>query len=125
MISRWFLFLLLLFILVPLFAPSLPAFAGEGDCPTGPHIKNPLTGDCKPLQPFEIYARIIRVFLTLIGSISLVFCLYGGFLWLTSAGNSEKIEQGRNTLLWAILGVATALLSYAVLNFIIGSVLPS
>ena len=92
--------------------------------PSKPHLVNPLTGDCGPISPFELFGRGIKTLLLLIGSLSLVFSIYGGFLWLTSGGNTERIQQGKDTLMWAILGVVVALFSYVILNFILNALLP-
>ena len=46
---------------------------------------------------------------------------YGGFLWLTSMGNSDRVEKGKNTLIWATLGLALIFGAYALTNFIVGA----
>ena len=67
----------------------------------------------------EIAARIIRYILGLVGVVALVMLIYGGLLWMTSGGRKEQIEKGKNTLVWAIFGLALIFFSYTILNFIL------
>jgi len=31
--------------------------------------------------------------------------IYGGFNWMTAAGNAEKVEKGKQILVWATIGL--------------------
>lgn len=73
-------------------------------------------GDEKPIA--VLAGRIIKAFLGIVGIIALVMFLYGGFLWLTSSGNSQKIEEGRNIFVWAILGLVVIFSSYVLVSFV-------
>ncbi len=59
---------------------------------------------------------IIKAALGIIGSLALLMLVWGGFQWLISAGNPEKITQGTQTMLWAAIGVVLVLASYIILN---------
>lgn len=56
-------------------------------------------------DPRLIIARIIQAILSISGSIALLMFVYGGFLWLSSGGNSAQIDKGKKVLVWATLGV--------------------
>ncbi|MBI4281079.1 hypothetical protein HY628_02700 [Candidatus Uhrbacteria bacterium] len=62
---------------------------------------------------------IIRAVLGLVGSLALIMFIYGGFLWLTSGGNPDKIKQGRDTLIWAAIGLVFIFSSYIVARFVL------
>lgn len=79
-------------------------------------LKNPL-GVSDPLQ---FLGRVIKGLLGIIGGVALALFIYGGFLWMTSGGSSEKIQKGRDTLLWTSIGLAVIFASYAMVDFIIG-----
>ncbi len=68
--------------------------------------------------PTAFLGRIIAALLGLVGAISLIMVIIGGFQWMTAGGNPEKIKQGKNTLIWAVLGIAVTLASYAILKFV-------
>jgi hypothetical protein len=45
--------------------------------------------------------------------------VYGGFLWITSFGESKRIDRGKTILVWAVAGLAIIASSYVVVNAII------
>lgn len=71
----------------------------------------------------QLLGRVINTFLGISGSVALVMFVYGGFLWLTSAGNAERIQQGKNAIVWATLGLMMIFGAYAIVNFVLGAIL--
>lgn len=49
--------------------------------------------------------KIVRAFLSLTGIIFVVYTIYGGFLWLTSGGNEERITKAKSILRNGIIGL--------------------
>ena len=45
--------------------------------------------------------------------------VYGGILWMTSRGDAKMIQKGKDTLTWAVLGLAVIFASYAIVNALI------
>ncbi|MBI4281376.1 hypothetical protein HY625_00985 [Candidatus Uhrbacteria bacterium] len=76
-----------------------------------------------PLQlggnPFVLYGRLVKGFVGVSGAVALFFFIQGGFWWLASGGNDERIKKGKDTLIWATLGLAVIFGSYFMLSFII------
>ena len=77
-------------------------------------LDNPL-GNQNP-QPQDLYGRLIFAFMGITGIIALLMFIIGGFQWMTAGGNAEKVKQGRDTLLWAIMGLVVIFSSYAILR---------
>lgn len=67
-------------------------------------------------------ASIIRVGLGFLGVIAVVIVLYGGFLWMTSAGSDEKVKQAKKVMISGIIGLVIVLSAYALASFVIGSI---
>lgn len=67
----------------------------------------------------EILGERMETILFFLGSIVLLVFVVGGFTWLTSAGNPEKIKKGMNTMLYAMIGLFVIFSSYAILNTVI------
>ena len=84
-------------------------------------LENPLTVEA---NPSTIIGLFIKAILGVVGGLALVMSVYGGFQWLTAAGNKEKIDSGSRTMLWAIVGLIITLSSYLLvdtfLNFLSG-----
>ena len=83
----------------------------------GSNLKNPLGDNIKDIPTF--IGIIIKGLLGVVGSLSLIMFIYGGFLWITSGGNEDNIKKGKETLKWAILGIVIVFSSYALLNFVL------
>ena len=64
---------------------------------------------------------IVRTLFSIIGSIAVIVIVYGGFRYVTSAGDSSKIAAAKNTILYAVIGLIIAILAFAIVNFVIGA----
>lgn len=64
-------------------------------------------------------ARIINVALSLLGIIAVVLVVYAGFMWMTAAGNDEKVGKAKKILIGAVIGLAIILSAYAITNFVV------
>ena len=53
-----------------------------------------------------------------IGIISVVMIIIGGIRYATSGGNAEKVKSAKNTILYAVVGLAVALLALAIVTFV-------
>ncbi|PJE76065.1 hypothetical protein COV04_01845 [Candidatus Uhrbacteria bacterium CG10_big_fil_rev_8_21_14_0_10_48_11] len=82
-------------------------------------LKNPLGSTPDAADIRVLIGRIIRVALSFVGSLALIIVVYGGLTWMTSYGNAGRVKQGRDTLIWAALGLVVILTSYVVVDFLI------
>ena len=70
---------------------------------------------------FRALARtIVNFFLYFLGFIATVMIIYGGVLYVTSAGNDENVQKAKKILMYAITGIIIILLSFAIVNTVIG-----
>ncbi len=65
-----------------------------------------------------LIARIIRGFLGLLGVIALSLIVYAGFLWMTSGGDTNKIDNAKKILINAVIGLLIILSSFAITEFV-------
>jgi len=65
------------------------------------------TGGVSQIQTF--IQSIIQVMITLAGAISVGFFVWGGFGYITSSGNPEKMDQSKKTIMYSGLGLAIVL----------------
>ncbi|TSC56482.1 MAG: Uncharacterized protein G01um101418_311 [Parcubacteria group bacterium Gr01-1014_18] len=82
-------------------------------------LPNPLEGITSVPQ---LVGQVVQAMLGLVGILSLVFFIIGGFYFLTSGGNSEKVKKGIDTLVWAVIGIIVAFGSYAILSYVLASI---
>lgn len=66
-----------------------------------------------------LLGQIINYAMGIIGSLALVMFIYGGAMWMLSGGNQEQVTKGKQTIIWAALGLAIIFTSYALVYFVI------
>ena len=76
-------------------------------------------------DPRIIAASIIRIFLGFLGLIAVGLIIYAGWLWMTSAGDEQKIEKAKNTIKNAIIGLVIIMASFGIVTFILNRLLGS
>ncbi|MDQ5914078.1 MAG: hypothetical protein QG623_697 [Patescibacteria group bacterium] len=67
-----------------------------------------------------IAAAIIDILLRVAGLAAFIYLLYGGFMYLTSSGNSEGVKKAGSTLLNAAIGLAIAISATTIVNYFAG-----
>ena len=73
---------------------------------------------CIPNDPAGFVAKFYAIGLGLIGGVSLLFIIYGGYLILVSQGNPQKINDGKSYILYAIIGLLLAIFGYVFIQLI-------
>ena len=63
--------------------------------------------------------KILNVIYGLIGIIAVVFVIIGGFKYMTSQGEPGRVQQAKNTIMYALIGLAVTLSAFAITNFIL------
>lgn len=71
-----------------------------------------------------IVLTIINFFLTFLGLLAVVMVIYGGFLYVGSAGNEENVNKAKKILLYAVVGIIVIIVSFALVNTILGAASP-
>ena len=66
---------------------------------------------------------IIGIALSLVGVVFLVLIVYGGFMWMTSAGEKTRVEKAIQIIRDATIGLIIVVAGYIITNFILGSLL--
>jgi hypothetical protein len=61
----------------------------------------------------------VNVLLYIIGVLSVIMIVVGGIRYTTSAGDSTKVTAAKNTIMYAVVGLAIAILAYAIVNFVL------
>lgn len=89
------------------------------------HVIDPLPdvfGGLSAAKPAEAFAtiagRVINIFLSIIGTITVLMVVYGGWMWMTAQGNDVKIAKATKILIWAFGGVVLVFVSYILVKFI-------
>lgn len=60
----------------------------------------------------DLVGRILPIVYGVLGVALLGYFVYGGFIWLTSAGDPDKVRKAGDTLLNAFIGTLIVVLAY-------------
>ena len=77
------------------------------------------------IGPDGIFTRITNTALYIVGILSVVMLVWGGLRYIMSGGDSKKVTDAKNTILYAILGLIISFLAYAIVNFVLNSIAPA
>src|SRR3989339_1758991 len=66
-----------------------------------------------------IIAQIIRAVLGLLGIIALGIVIYGGWMYMTAAGNEDKVATAKKILVNGLIGLVIILSSFAIVQFVL------
>jgi hypothetical protein len=68
---------------------------------------------------FDLIQNIINLLLMAIGIIAVIMIIIGGIRYTTSAGDPGQAKSARDTIVYAVVGLVIAVMSYAIVNFVL------
>ena len=63
--------------------------------------------------------KILNVVYGLIGVVAVVFVIIGGFKYMTSQGEPGRVQQAKNTIMYALIGLIITVSAFAITAFIL------
>lgn len=114
-----------------LFAAAVPAYAQ--DCSTGVGKGVAWTsedGSCADDGEGEnslssVIRRIINIFSIVVGAVSVIMVIIGGFRYVVSNGDSNGVSGAKNTILYAIIGLVIVLFAQIIVRFVLTQATPT
>ncbi len=67
----------------------------------------------------QLILQVVNWFLMIVGVLALVFLIYGGFLYITSHGDENQVEQAKKVILFAVIGIVVIGIAASIVNFVI------
>ncbi|MDD5031687.1 MAG: Ig-like domain-containing protein [Patescibacteria group bacterium] len=74
-------------------------------------------------DPRVIAANVIRIALGFLGIIAVGLIIYAGWLYMTAAGEEDKIEKAKKILTGAVIGLIIILSAFAIASFVLNRLL--
>ena len=66
-------------------------------------------------------ARIVTIFSTIVGIAAVIMIIYGGFRYITSGGDSGKVGNAKNALIYAIVGLVIVALAQFLVHYVLNT----
>ena len=102
---------------VGVFADDACKIAGESD----PLICGTPDGGDEEVELMNRVSNVLNVVYLWIGIIAVVFIVIGGIKYMTSAGDTSKVEGAKKTITFSVIGLVVVLAAFAITSFIIGA----
>jgi hypothetical protein len=117
----------LIFLAVGIICPSQKTFATAVDdaCAQQPDssfcktyktqtdTENPIT---------KTIGKAVTLFAIIAGAVAVIWIMYGGFKFITSDGDSGRIEEARKTILYGVVGLVVLLSAQVLVTLILNAV---
>lgn len=71
----------------------------------------------------KLISTILDWALGIAGLLAVIYIIIGGFNYITSSGNKDKVAAGKNSIIYAIIGLLVVALAFAIKSFVITRVL--
>lgn len=70
----------------------------------------------------NILRTIIHLFSLVVGIVSVIMIIIGGFKYITSGGNDSNVAGAKNTIVYAIIGLVVVALAQFIVRFVLSKV---
>lgn len=85
---------------------GIEAASGSSSCGSSGSISNLLT-------------TIVNIISLVIGVVAVIMILVAGFKFMTSGGESSKVAEAKNSLIYAIVGIVVVALAQIIIRYVV------
>lgn len=69
----------------------------------------------------NIAQTVVSILAKIVGVVSVIMIIFAGFRYVTAGGDSNSINSARNTLIYAIVGLAIAIISQLIASDVLNT----
>jgi len=106
-----------------------PALAAT--CNGGPDSSNPILSGSQCAQANGtsnnlfanggVFQTIANTLIFIVGAVAVIFLIIGGLRYVISNGDPKNVSAAKDTILYAIVGIVVAVISFALVSFVINA----
>lgn len=106
-----------------------PAYAAECSTDDPTSVDNPLAAGAGCAQANGtsnnlfaqggVFQTVANTLVFLVGAVSVIFLIIGGLRYVISQGDSKNVTAAKDTILYAVIGIVVAVVSFALVSFVI------
>ncbi len=127
-------FIIPVFLLIFAYNSNIDVVYSQGNTPPASEKPKEFEGlvsiDCAGINPadctvnsfIQTAINILQWILAVMSVAAFAYFIYGGFVFLTSAGSSQRVEKGKNILVNTVIGIILILSAFTIIR-VIGNVL--
>lgn len=76
--------------------------------------------DAPPLTTF--LTNVMNFLISIFGALAVLMVIVGGVMYIISAGDPQRVEMAKKTIMGAVIGVVVALMAWVIVNTIVSLV---
>lgn len=76
-------------------------------------VDNPFVG------PNGVITRITQIIVMAVGVVSVIMLMIGGTKYIVSSGDPAKVNNAKDTILYALVGLVVAILAQTIVSFVL------
>ena len=69
----------------------------------------------------SIASKVVNIFSIIVGIVAVIMIIYGGFRYITSGGDSGRVGNAKNTLIYAIIGLIIVALAQFIVHYVLST----
>lgn len=70
----------------------------------------------------RVIKTVVDILLFLVGSFAVIMMVIAGFRFVTANGDANTVSQAKNTIIYSVIGIVVAVMSWAIVNFILQAI---
>lgn len=70
----------------------------------------------------DLAKKIINIFSIVVGAVSVIMIIIGGFRYIISGGDQNGVTGAKNTIMYAIIGLVIVLFAQVIVRFVLTNV---
>jgi uncharacterized membrane protein YuzA (DUF378 family) len=110
-------------MLLPAATLVVPAYAACGKSEAAQQVLQGVgqttTTPCNDSGVGNAISLAVQILSIVVGIAAVIAVILGGFKYITSGGDTNKVANAKNTLVYAIIGLAIAVLAQLLVHFVI------
>jgi hypothetical protein len=120
------------FVVAPVAMVTVGAGTALADvCTNGPDTSNPIAAgsQCAKANGTSnnlfaqggVFQTIANTLIFIVGAVAVIFLIIGGLRYVISNGDPKNVSAAKDTILYAIVGIVVAIVSFALVSFVINA----
>lgn len=73
-------------------------------------------------DPDSVVTSVVNIILWVVGVLAVVMIVFAGIKYITSNGDSGKVQSAKNTIVYSVVGLIVAIFAWAIVNFVVEQV---
>lgn len=73
----------------------------------------------------KLIKKVINIFSIVIGAVSVIMIIFGGFRYIISGGDSSATKAAKDTIMYAVIGLFVVLFAQVIVIFVLSNTSPA